>query len=208
MVVVAMALAKLSLKNQRLTSKKMVHQLNFFCLLLVASSSLQAAEPAIKPIQNQGIMAGGCYMPPITASEKPLDHAVPIKAGLWRSALLDTEGKVDQDSVIETCSRQQDWRETMLESGSGEEGCEPTNLIEKKIGNKKSVGFKETCKQGSKIITRIGWLLPSINNQPPIKAYEMRTTLQVSTSKNVEVERSQHTWVGTCVDEGGKRIGH
>lgn len=139
---------------------------------------------------------------------KSLKHSVPLKAGSWQHVLIDDKGRVDKTSMVEECSAQTDWRDLVMEAGgSGEEGCEPTKLIEKTLGRTSTPGFSEICHQGNKTITRTSWLQAKSPENQPLTAYEVVTALQISGSKKNEIERSLHTWVGLCPNQQGKLLG-
>jgi hypothetical protein len=174
--------------------------------LLIPVLALAAESGVIKPLQQNKILPGD-YSPKLVTI-KPLKHAVPLKAGSWQHVLIDDKGKVDKTAMVEECSAQTDWRDVAMEAGSGgEEGCEPTKLIEKTAGKTSTAGFSEVCYQGRKTVTRTSWLQAKSPTNQPLTTYEIATTMQISGSKKNEIERSLHTWLGLCPNQQGKILG-
>jgi hypothetical protein len=154
------------------------------------------------------ILPGGCYTKPAALSQEvvPLKQAVPMKAGLWRDELLDSNGNPEKNSAIESCRTVSDWREHALSAGSeASEGCSRTKLISRQIGNPPTlqVGMSETCREDGKTLVTTSWLVRKDAPNQPLHRYEMRSTVSL-VSKNaskqaaVSDDRTRHTWLGAC----------
>jgi hypothetical protein len=154
------------------------------------------------------ILPGGCYTKPVALSQEvvPLKQAVPMKAGLWRDELLDSNGKPVKNSSIESCRTASDWRDHALAAGyEASEGCSRTKLISRQIGNPPAlqVGMTETCREGGKTLVMTSWLVRHDNANQPLNQYEMHSTIS-KVSKNaskqaaVSADRTRHTWLSAC----------
>lgn len=175
--------------------------LNFLLIPLITL----AAEPVATHRSKQ--ILPGDYTPNL-AIIKPLKHAVPLKPGSWQHVLIDEKGLVDKTSMVEECSAETDWRDRAMELATlAEEGCGPTRLIEKTVGGTRTAGSSEVCYQGTKAVTRTSWVLAKSPANKPLTTYEIATTMQISGSKKIEIERSLHTWVGLCPNQRGKLLG-
>jgi hypothetical protein len=154
------------------------------------------------------VLLGGCYANPVVLSQDavPLKQAVPMKAGLWRDELLDSNGNPVKNSSIESCRTASDWRDHALAAGyEASEGCSRTKLISRQIGNPPAlqVGMTETCREGGKTLVMTSWLVRHDNANQPLNQYEMHSTVS-KVSKNaskqaaVSADRTRHTWLSAC----------
>jgi hypothetical protein len=160
---------------------------------------------------QRSILPGGCYQNPTGKDAQaqpvtPKTQVVPMQAGLWRDELLDSNGKPEKNSAIESCRTVSDWREHALAAGSeASEGCSPTKLISRQIGNPPTlqVGMTETCREDGKTLVTTSWLVRKDNSNQPLNQYEMHSTITQVTKKSskqapLSADRTRHTWLGAC----------
>lgn len=188
--------------------------MRMMALLVVASCF---AFSAIARESCTNILLGGCYTKPLTTSQviTPLNQAVPMKAGLWRDELLDTNGKPQKDASIESCRKASDWRDHALAAGSeASEGCSRTKLISRQMGNPPTlqVGMSETCREDGKTLVTTSWLVRKDASNQALHQYEMHTSTQTmskalpqkktsSSTKTTLLETTRHTWLGDCPED-------
>ena len=160
------------------------------------------------------VLPGGCYTKLAALSQDfvPLKQAVPMKAGLWRDELLDSNGNPEKNSAIESCRTVSDWREHALAAGSeASEGCSRTKLISRLIGNPPTLqaGTSETCREDGKTLVTTSWLVRKDASNQALSQYEMHTSTQTiqkaspqkrtsSSSKITLVQTTRHTWLKAC----------
>lgn len=160
------------------------------------------------------ILPGGCYTKPSSLSQDvlPLKQAVPMKPGLWRDELLNSNGKPEKNSAIESCRTVSDWRDHVLAAGSeASEGCGRTKLISRQTGNPPAlqVGMSETCREDGKTLVTTSWLVRTDAPNQPLRQYEMHTSTQTmskalpqkrssSSTKTTLLETTRHTWLREC----------
>ena len=160
------------------------------------------------------VLPGGCYTKLAALSQDfvPLKQAVPMKAGLWRDELLDSNGKPEKNPAIESCRTVSDWREHALAAGSeASEGCSRTKLISRLIGNPPTlqVGTSETCREDGKTLVTTSWLVRKDASNQALSQYEMHTSTQTmqkaspqkrasSSSKTTLAQTTRHTWLRAC----------
>lgn len=185
--------------------------MRMMALLVVASCF---AFSAIARESCTNILLGGCYTKPLTTSQviTPLNQAVPMKAGLWRDELLDSNSKPEKNSAIESCRTVSDWRDHVLAAGSeASEGCGRTKLISRQTGNPPAlqVGISETCREDGKTLLTTSWLVRKDASNQSLSQYEMHTSTQTmskaspqkrtsSSSKTTLAQTTRHTWLREC----------
>jgi hypothetical protein len=160
------------------------------------------------------VLPGGCYTKLAALSQDfvPLKQAVPMKPGLWRDELLDSNGKPEKNSAIESCRTVSDWRDHVLAAGSeASEGCGRTKLISRQTGNPPAlqVGISETCREDGKTLLTTSWLVRKDASNQSLSQYEMHTSTQTmskaspqkrtsSSSKITLAQTTRHTWLREC----------
>lgn len=183
-------------------------------IALVTAGSMTVTINNSQASACTSVLPGGCYTKLAAFSQDvvPLKQAVPMKAGLWRDELLDSNGNPEKNSAIESCRTVSDWREHALAAGSeASEGCSRTKLISRQIGNPPTlqVGMSETCREDGKTLVTTSWLVRKDAPNQALSQYEMHTSTQTmqkastqkrtsSSSKTTLVQTTRHTWLRAC----------